>query len=163
MNKGDIIQRQYGVRMVQGVVVMDGEMEIRRADGEYRYIYGTCRGDSLFFSVCRESLFDALEEREVSTIFGMAMPPYDLMVEDFPKEEQYTSLEEGGASFYYECLVMLKDSLEAKRMAQYDDEEDDEGYDEDEPANGLYNRPDLFLYEEEEYPFEPSNDEKLPF
>lgn len=153
MHTGDIVNRQYGVRVVYGAVVIDGELEIRKDDGGYRYIYGAYRDGSLSLFVSCESLFDALEEREISPIFGIPMPLYDMMVESFPTEERYASLEEATESLYYSWLQQLSQILEAKSMDGCDDDEEDE-----ETVDGLLNRPDFFLYEEEE-PFDSDLEE----
>lgn len=76
-----------------------------------------------------------------------------MMVESFPTEERYASLEEATESLYYSWLQQLSQILEAKSMDGCDDDEEDE-----ETVDGLLNRPDLFLYEEEE-PFDSDLEE----
>ena len=84
----EVLARYYAARIIEGRhLVLDGEFEVRESDGAYTYIHCTTLDDKLTFRVTDFSLLDAIEERDVSPIFGIPLPPYRLLLADTPCRE----------------------------------------------------------------------------
>ncbi|WP_289001422.1 hypothetical protein [uncultured Megasphaera sp.] len=128
----EVLARYYAARIIEGRhLVLDGEFEVRESDGAYTYIHCTTLDDKLTFRVTDFSLLDAIEERDVSPIFGIPLPPYRLLLADTPCREYYEGIEAAAASAYYPLFQQLQRGLEDNLRAdtEIDDEETPDTWD----------------------------------
>ena len=106
-----------------GRLVLDGKSNFPR---EWEiYVYPLYKSERhIFVPRGRVSLLDDIEDREISPIFGIPLPPYERLLEEYPCRETYQGLEAGRASRYYPYFCQLASQMD-EMMTDDEDEEDE--------------------------------------
>lgn len=131
----EVLSRNQAARMIAGRLVLDGEIELSEGNGRYTYIHCTNLNGIYSFRVAGSSLLNDIEDREISPIFGIPLPPYEQLLEEYPCRETYQGLEAGRASRYYPYFCQLASQMD-EMMTDDEDEEDEISVD-------TWNRPDM--------------------
>lgn len=125
----EITDRASACRIVDGRLVLDAELELCEGDGVYTYIHCSTLDDKMAFRVASFSLLDSIEERPISPIFGVPLPPYRRLLDESDCREVYKDLEAGSGSVYYpyfqQLELMINQLMAAADTADDDDEEVD--------------------------------------
>ena len=131
----EVLSRNQAARMIAGRLVLDGEIELSEGNGRYTYIHCTNLNGIYSFRVAGSSLRNDIEDREISPIFGIPLPPYEQLLEEYPCRETYQGLEAGRASRYYPYFCQLASQMD-EMMTDDEDEEDEISVD-------TWDRPDM--------------------
>lgn len=119
----EVLSRNHAARMIAGQLVLDGEIELSEGNGRYTYIHCTNLNGIYSFRVTGTSLLDDIEDRDISPIFGIPLPPYERLLEEYPCREIYRGLESGRASCYYPYFCQLASQMDEMLADDGDDEE----------------------------------------
>ena len=92
-SRWEVLSRNRAARMIAGRLVLDGEIELSEGNGRYTYIHCTNLNDIYTFRVAGTSILDDVEDREFSPVFGIPLPPYERLLEEYPCRETYRGLE----------------------------------------------------------------------
>lgn len=131
----EVVSRDQAARMLEGNLVVDSEIELSEGEGRYTFLHCTNLDGVYSFRVASTSLLDDIEEREISPIFGIPLPPYRRLLDEYPCREVYRGLEAARESAYYPYFCQLATQMDAE-LAPEDDDEDPQPVD-------TWDRPDM--------------------
>ncbi|AXB81914.1 hypothetical protein ACT01_06515 [Megasphaera hexanoica] len=123
-SRWEVLSRNRAARMIAGRLVLDGEIELSEGNGRYTYIHCTNLNDIYTFRVAGTSILDDVEDREFSPVFGIPLPPYERLLEEYPCRETYRGLEAGRTSPYYPYFCQLAFQMDEMLAGEKEDEEE---------------------------------------